>query len=481
LYWTANQTKEETVKKQWQWIVLALVAVIGLVADSFADVQNIRLSGDIRTRGYYLGHAAESDTSGNLQADSSFIEQRTRVSVEADLEDHVLVVVTLKAEGLWGAPDQSSTAGPGTEDDAGGAINRGWSTGIDEAYVQLNEMFYSPLTLKLGRQYLNYGHGLILSSVEQEYNYDSSRLVLDYYPLTLDLVYARVVDNGSFGGDSNHQSADLLFLNARYEMSDSVVKDIEAYFGWVAQSAHNGASSTAAPPTMNGASPWVIGVRGDLTPADSLKVWFEGTYEGGADGTVNNEGISAFLANAGASFAFKGGWSPVVKANYTFASGGGKGQAGGPYGTPGQSTFRPWFDYVEGYNGYLFAPELSNIHIFNLGVTSKPYENLSLSLNVYYYLKADTDSFAGSNPNIDFGGLEYTREGVQSNSRQLGWEIDNVLGYDYSKDVRFQLVNATFIPAGAYRHDGNQPSHGGTAGSVNSVSREVRAEVSVKF
>ena len=66
--------------------------------------------------------------------------------------------------------------------------------GIDEAYVQLNEVFYTPATLKLGRQYLHYGHGLILSSAEQEYNYDAGRLVLDYYPLTIDLVGAELVN-----------------------------------------------------------------------------------------------------------------------------------------------------------------------------------------------------------------------------------------------------------------------------------------------
>jgi hypothetical protein len=456
------------VKKQW--LIMVLATVVGLAASSYADVQNIRLSGDIRTRGYWLDNAAEG-ANGDFQSSSAFIEQRTRVSVEADLEDHVLVVVTLKAEGLWGAPDQTSSAGPGVEDDAGGAINRGWTVGVDEAYVQLNEMFYSPATLKLGRQYLNYGHGLILSSVDQEYNYDAGRLVLDYYPVTVDLIGARLVDNGTFGGDSNHQSSDLLFLNARYEMTDNVIKDIEAYFGWVAQSSHNGVTNaTQAPPTLNGASPWVVGVRGDLTPADSLKAWVEAAYEGGADGTANSQGISAVLLNGGASFAIKGGWSPVVHANYTFASGGGEGQNPAT-GAPGKATFVPWFDYVEGYNGYLFAPELSNIHIFNVGVSSKPYENMSLSCNVYYYLKADNNSFAGSNPNIDFGGLSFTREGVQSNSRQLGWEVDNVFGYDYSKDVRFQLVNAFFIPAGAYRRDP----------TVNSASHEVRGEVSVKF
>lgn len=450
-----------------QWLVMGLVATFGLVANSFADVQNIRLSGDIRIRGYFLADAAEGNNS--LQDQSAFIAQRTRVSVEADLEDHVLVVVTLKAEGLWGANNEtSSSAGAGLEDDAGEKLNRSWDLGVTEAYVQLNELFYSPATLKLGRQYLNYGHGLILSSFDQEYNYDAARLVLDYYPLTIDLVGARLADFGSFGGDSHtvagSGTANLLFANLRYEMTDSVLKDIEAYFGWIGQSAHNGASTTRIPPGLGGASPWVIGVRGDLTPADAVKIWFEGTYEGGSDGTVANETISAWLVNAGASFSMKdSSWSPSMHVNYTYASGGGHN---------GRTTFRPWFDYVDGYNGYLFAPLLSNLHIFNVGASVKPYENTTLSLQAYYYLKDDKDGFAGSNANIDFGGLEFANGEIGTvNSRELGWEIDTILGYDYSKDVRMQLVYGMFIPGAAFNHDS----------AVNSVAHEVRGEINVRF
>jgi hypothetical protein len=440
---------------------MALAAGLGLAANSFADVQNIRLSGDIRIRGYYLANTAEGDNS--LQSEAAFISQRTRVCVEADLEDHVLVVVTLKAEGLWGADNATSdSSGAGTEDDADGAINRRWDLGVTEAYVQLSELFYSPATLKLGRQYLNYGHGLILSSAEQEYNYDAARLVLDYYPVTVDLVGGRLADFGSFGGDSFHPNTDLLFVNARYEMTDSALKDIEAYVGWIGQSAHNGTSTTRIPPGLGGASPWIIGVRGDLTPANALKMWFETTYEGGSDGTVANETISAWLVNAGMSYALKDkGWSPSFHANYTYASGGGKN---------GRNVFRPWFDYADGYNGYLFAPALSNIHIFNVGASVKPYENTTLSLQAYYYMKDDKDGAVGSNRNVDFGGLEFT-ELTSANSREIGWEIDSIFGYDYSKDVRLQLVYGMFIPEGAYE---NTPA-------VRSVAHEVRAEVNVKF
>src|SRR5882724_9257035 len=99
-----NQKKEDRVKKLW--LVVALVSLGGLASKTFADVQNIRISGDVRLRGYYLNGTDGADQN----KDASFISQRTRVSVEADLEDHVLVVATLKAEGDWGQGNDTFTA-----------------------------------------------------------------------------------------------------------------------------------------------------------------------------------------------------------------------------------------------------------------------------------------------------------------------------------------------------------------------------------
>ena len=446
------------------WLVVALVAFGGLAANSFADVQNIRLSGDIRIRGYFLDNTGNDGSDDQLQGGASFVSQRTRVSVEADLEDHVLVVVTLKAESLWGGNDE-----PNGHSGAGFAqsdfnVNRGFDVGVNEAYVQLNELFYTPATLKVGRQYLHYGRGLILSSAEQEYNYDAARLVLDYYPLTIDVVGAELVNNQSFSATPSHEGAiDLLFLNARYEMSDSAIKAVEAYFGWIAQGSSGPISSTRVPPSDpsndSGASPWIVGLRSDMNLTEGLSTWIEGAYEGGSAGTAFDEGVSAFIANVGGRYTLKDvTWSPVFNFNYIYASGGGQ---------DGRGQFRPWFDYAEGYNGFLFAPALENIHIFNVGASVKPYENTTLSLQGYYYMKADKDSFAGTNPNADFGGIAFSST---ANSRELGWEFDTILGYDYSKDVRAQLVYAAFIPEGAF-----------TNGDSDSVAHEVRGEINVKF
>jgi hypothetical protein len=437
------------------WLVVALVALGGLTSKTFADVQNIRLSGDIRIRGYFIDSAGP-DNSGN----ATFISQRTRVSVEADLEDHVLVVVTLQAEGDWGS-NNGTTGSTGAGTPAGNKLSRGMDVGVAEAYVQFNELFYTPATLKLGRQYLQYGRGLIISSVEQEYNYDAARLVLDYYPLTIDLVGAELVNNQAFSAAPSHAGAnDLLFLNARYELSDSAIKDVEAYFGWVSQGSSGAIASSRVPPTAGGASPMILGLRTDLNLTEGLQTWIEGAYEFGDDGVAGANNLSALLFNLGAKYTLKNvQWVPVLNANYIFASGGGNNNVDG--------RFIPWFDYADGYNGYLFAPSLSNIHIFNLGASVKPYENTTLALQLYYYLKADHDSVAGSNGNVDFGGMSLA---AGTGSQDIGWEVDGILGYDYSKDVRAQLVYGAFIPQGAYRHEG-----------VSAVAEEVRAEVNVKF
>ncbi len=445
------------------WLVVALVALTGLAYNTYADVQNIRLSGDIRIRGYWLNNAADLDNSSSPNEDS-YISQRTRITVEADLEDHVLVVVSLRGEGLWGgtSEEESFEAGGGASG-AGLAsfqrINRGYTVGINEAFVQLNEVFFTPATLKLGRQYLHYGRGLILSGYEQEYNHDAVRLVWDAYPFTLDLVYAKEIESSTFGSGSSARDTDLVFVNGRVEMTDSILRGIEAYFGWLP----NGPNVTGlanVPPAAGFASPMLVGARADIDFTKNFQTWVEGAYEFGSNGGTADD-ISAWLANVGMRLALGDvAWTPAINAGYTYASGGG--------GT-GENNFLPWFDYIEGYNGYLFAPALSNIHIINLGLSVKPAESTTLSIQGYYYVKVDNDSPAGSNVNIDFGGVAAP---LTTTGKTLGWEVDGIIAYDYSKDVRLQLVGAVFIPGNAYKND---PTYSAA------TAQEVRAEVNVRF
>ena len=107
--------------------------------------------------------------------------------------------------------------------------------------------------------------------------------------------------------------------------------------------------------------------------------------------------------------------------------------------------------------------------------------NTTLGVQGYYYMRADRGSDVFSNPNADFGGptfvdaLNYavwvgSAAANILNVRELGWEADTILGHDYSKDVRCQLVYGAFIPDGhSFR------------GVANHVVNEVRGELIVKF
>jgi len=441
---------------------------------TFADVQNVMLSGDIRLRGYYLNRADELN-----HADAAFISQRTRVTIESTLDDRVLVVVTLSGESLWGGADQpSNNAGAGSplNSDPSSRLARRFDIGISEAFVQLNQAFNTPASLKVGRQYLHYGRGLILSSVDQEYNYDAARLIMDFYPLTIDAVYARTSELNTFGNSINRSlisghAIDMVFLNAHRDFADSPIKNVEAYFAYLIHG--NVVGAPAVPPTDpyatypgKAAAPWLIGARTELALADGWDAWAEFAYEGGANGdTIDfignpvDSSISAFIINAGSRLSWKDvRFEPALNIGYTYASGGGEN---------GQNAFRPWFDYVEGYNGYLFAPRLSNIHIFNVGGAVKLCNKSTFAVQGYYYLKADHDTAAWSNMNIDYSGLGFIPDPAK---RELGWEIDSILSYDYSKDIRVQLVYGVFIP-------GRESS----ASDASATAHEVRAEVNVRF
>jgi len=437
------------VKKVWLAVALAAVGV--MATSALADVQNIRLSGDVRVRGYYVNMR-------NDAPDNAFILQRTRVTCEADLEDHVLVVVTLKAEGMWGQGSWQTLSRSGT----GMYSDRGWAVGVSEAYVQFSEMFFTPATLKLGRQYLNYGKGFVVSSANETYNFDAARLVLDFYPFTVDIVGAKITDGNEDFPDaySGHAGNNLLFVNARYEMKDSIIKAIEAYFGWFTTAGAGGYSDSTRywPQSFSPqqSSPWTIGVRADLTPIKGLEVWAEGAYEGGANGIWWDDGsYSAWLANIGGKFTFKDvKMEPAINANYIYASG---------Y----SSGYVPFFPSFIGNNGYLFCPLISNIHIFNVGASIKPAKNVTLAAQGYYYMLDDAGSSAGS----DWIQQEFGLSAYGYGKRELGWEIDGILGYDYSKDVRFQLVYAVFLPDRAIKY----------AGYGSEASHLVRGEVNVKF
>jgi len=88
-------------------VLLAALMLFGVSFAVKAEVQNVRLGGDIRARMYYDKNLNTVDMDENR--DDFFFRQRTRISAEADLTDNVWIVSTVEADGVWGQQVVSRT------------------------------------------------------------------------------------------------------------------------------------------------------------------------------------------------------------------------------------------------------------------------------------------------------------------------------------------------------------------------------------
>lgn len=97
------------------------------------------------------------------------------------------------------------------------------------------------------------------------------------------------------------------------------------------------------------------------------------------------------------------------------------------------------------YYGELFDPELSNIMIGTAGVGIIPFEKTSLDV-IYHYYSQVYSYMEGPNVLRDVG----VKKKPSGRSRDLGHEVDLVLGTKVIRDVQMALFSAIFIPGKAF-------------------------------
>jgi alginate production protein len=93
------------------------------------------------------------------------------------------------------------------------------------------------------------------------------------------------------------------------------------------------------------------------------------------------------------------------------------------------------------YYGETFDPELSNLSIFTLGLGARPTPRLSVDLNYHYYLQNEAaDQLRGAAIDAEPSGR----------NRQLGSELDLVLGFEEEGDFRIRGFLGYFVPGRAF-------------------------------
>jgi len=409
--------------------VLVAALVMGmcfsLTAGLRAEVQNVRLGGDIRIRGYYVKNLNSVDSTKD--SDDFFFKQLSRISAEADLTDQVWAVATVEANGYWGQE---------LVDSVGTTEKNDWEADIAEAYIQLGEMYYSPVSVKLGRQYLNYGTGFLISSREWYYNFDSIRFVADAANWTVDVFYARLVETDMRPTIDGGDDEDLFGVNLSY------VEDLWTLEGYVF--GIRDAYDESVGQDKN--APVAVGMRFDASPLESFDIWGEAVYEFGSFQPVGGADMDykAYGIDVGMVYVFDVAWEPAISLAYTFASGGDAAETD-------QKNFDPFFNY--NYYGYAYSPYLSNIGILNAQLSFLPSEDVTMIGSFYYYSQAEEIAMSMGDPNQDNGGVTALTNGTDKN---LGMEFDAIIEYDYTEDVSLQLIGAWFKPGDAYEVAGNE-------------------------
>jgi hypothetical protein len=426
--------------------VLAIVALIAVPA--FAEVQNVKVSGDIDSKMINRSNYDLNNYTSGAQDKDTWFMSTVRVQIDADLTDNVSTCVRLLNERDWTVESTDTT-----------------ELALDLASVKMKEMFYAPLTLTIGRQNLRFGNGLVVGDPDSNdravnnaifaddlsvrKSFDAVRATLDYNPLVLDVIFAKITAGSNIGSDRNNDDTNLSGLNATYKFN-KYNSEAEAYVF-----AKNTRTSTLETDQV-----YTYGVRGSLEPISKLVVDAELAIQRGDYRTANvSIDRSAWAADLGGQFAFDYKWSPKVAARYSYRSGQ-KTPAGQAANTDAVNgvTYKAWDTSFEDQTHGIIANQIftgnndgvdSNGSTINVMASVVPVQDLTVAIDYYNFMLAQKWDTT----------VTTTRDSLEiRGNKNLGQEVDLLLGYDYTEDVKLGLTAGFFLPGKTFLTDNNDPA-----------------------
>jgi len=485
--------------------VLALA--IGLTGLVYAETQSVKISGDLTVRSFFRGdydldkndtEQGEVFTAGaNIRTSGSddwqkYFMTTTEVQVDADLTDNVGAVIRLFNQRDWNVYTKSITQTTNIAPLTYGgytATDDEFDIGVDLAYIELKEFLYSPLTLKIGRQDIWFGKGLVVGANQQdpqatinanEYtsvnSFDALRATLDYDPWTVDLVVAKTFE----GLIDSNDDEDLYGLNVGY-IFDVYNAEAEAY--WFNKRDKKVENFNI----KEGNIIHTMGLRGSCDPIENWTVAAEsafqwGQYVGTRD-QLNKRDRSAFAIDASLEcrhFQQQYSWKPKLGAEYIYYSGNKNIEdemtenhnlsvVSGTY-TGWDRMYRGKFDSavrefmgtyylsnqdvnnarVGSYYSYPDASDQNQHQIIVIG-SVQPTDSLTVDCRyINFWQQYETGHF-------DTRYAPHTASNGRwvKDASYLGGEVDVELTWDYTEDVSFGLLCAWFFPGSHYYDQSN--------------------------
>lgn len=442
-------------------LVLAFLFVVGIAFSAYAEVQNVKVSGDLTVLGAVRNLSLLGPKGNN---DTSFIASIARVKVDADLTDNVMATVRLLNERYWGTEREYTV----DAEDANTLLV------LDLAYATMKEFLYSPLTIMVGRQELHYGSEMIVGDPDTNNAvttssafalgeggdpdltarkaFDAIRAVLNYDPLVIDAVFSKLNSNAThnIGNDDER----LFGITATYALDKKT--NLEGYW-FQKQTGKKAATGTTASATLVKKTDEINAIGGRVVRQvkQNLTASLEAAYQfgkrartsddstslsgGGTSNAVGSVTRKAWALEAGATYAVpKCKMTPTLTALYAYFSGDHENNLV----NPDNGAWRGWDPMYENQkygdiSNAVFAQ--TNAHILGGIATVKPMDDVTLKGEYYAYWWAkaypsNSSATTARNTSLTFTGRRF-----------VGQEIDLTAMYDYTEDVQFSLMGAMFV------------------------------------
>jgi hypothetical protein len=399
-----------------------------------------------------------SDQSNGL----SFVEQRTRLNVKADFTDEVAAFIEMDVYDIWGAGNFRSNYITGVD-----GVN-GDNVQLYQAYIEANQMWGTPLRLRVGRQELSFGSEWLVgtndaNSLFTGLSFDGVRLTYATDQFTVDAWASKLIERLNTEGDGD---VDFYGVYASYTGIQDMTLD--AYWMWVrdARSVNDFRGSWFSEWVQN----WLKVDNYDVTNLHTVGLRGAGTigafdyeaevaYQFG-DADQVGQIFKPFGPWGDDRAKYDGNWAATGELGYTFDMnykprvwiGGAyfKGEDNrdtdlwrwlSPFDRPRSSvSFNRMFSNVE-YSQFLdMFGDLSNFWTARAGVSVAPTENLTVALKAAYLASNnayDVPRFVRIgryrvpiNPRWSFW--------TQKNDDDLGIEAELSATYNYTSDLSFK-------------------------------------------
>jgi hypothetical protein len=420
-------------------VILALAFIVGISFAAYAEVQNIKVSGDLGVSAlsrdqFDLSRGAKGDSVNDTE--SEFLSQM-RLRVDADLTDNVSTTVRLINERNWD-----------TETVANSDID------LDLAYVTLKEFLYSPLTVTVGRQELRFGNGMVIGNANATTNisamtggiptdlslrkaFDAIKANLNYDPLIIDVIYAKINETSGPSGSKDNYDTNLYGINGSYNIGGKYNSKADLYL----VNKKNSDNSGSDPKNDD---IYTLGALLTALPIENLYTAIEYAYQfGHATGAQHMK--RAWAMELIANYGFPGvKYTPTIGASYAYLS-------GDKDSTDNKS--RAWDAMYYDQAVTNIAAEIlpfTDSSIFSLNGTARPMEDMKISLVwALYRLNESLPGGAMQSYKRDSAGSLYTYA-MATNKKTLGQEVDLTATYDYTEDVQLGLTFGYFNPGKAF-------------------------------